>query len=1075
MDPQIADTLWLLLSAGLVFLMQPGFMCLESGLTRSKNSIDVAIKNLTDFGLSVVLFWAFGYALMYGSSRGGWIGSDRFFSDLTTVDGWSSAFFVFQAMFCGTAVTIVSGAVAERMRFAGYLLITLLLSGPIYTVFGHWAWNGLDAQVVTGWLGTMGFRDFAGATVVHSVGGWVALAAVLIIGPRAGRFPAEGPPRSIEGHNLPLAILGAFLLWLGWFGFNGGSVLGWSEEIPAIIANTMVAGAGGLLTGLLASTWLLGRPDVKLGMNGALAGLVSITAGCHAVGTPAALLIGALGGVVMLAATLVLDRCRVDDVVGAVSVHAAGGAWGTLAVALFGDLEVLGSGLSRGEQLVVQAVGVGTCFLWAFGGGYLGLRLIDRIVKLRVTPEQERQGLNVVEHEATTELLELVTAMEKQALSGDLSLRVDIVSQTEVGQIGAQYNRVIAALERAMQDVRDSADRYRRTIENALDAIITIDERGVIMGWNPQAEAIFGWSSEEAQGQDVFELVTPISDRDSTRTGLLSFLTTGGESAYLDRRLEIRGIARDGHRFPVEATFTMATYGKKLEFHLFLQDITERRRAQRALQRAKDAAEAATRAKSEFLANMSHEIRTPMNGILGMTELLLDTAVSHQQRQYLEMVKASADSLLRLLNDILDFSKVEADRLEFEQVSFRLRDHLADILRTLAVQADEKGLELVCHVPPGVPDGLIADPARLGQVVINLVANGIKFAADGTVTVGVEIESQTADEVLLEFAVRDEGPGIPHAKQELIFRAFEQADSSTTRQYGGTGLGLAISKRLVENMGGRIRVDSEPGRGSTFYFTLRAGLASDADLSTLPEDLTPLQDLSVLVVDDNATSRLILEEMLGGWGLVPVAVAGVSAAKAELERAAHAGRPFELIVSDVHMPEADGFSLVEWIRNTPDLAASKVILLISGASAGDAERCLELGVVGYALKPIKPSALLANLLGLRSATSGRIDTSRGGHVSRRDVPWRHARWRDSERAGRAGALWSRSLPGVGGRRQPRQSGGRSGHARALGDRDYCRGQRHGGARRDRGKDLRSGAVGHAHAGHGRFRGHRCHP
>ncbi len=264
---------------------------------------------------------------MFGETSAGWLGRGRVFPDVGSLGSWPAAFFVFHALFCGTAVTIVSGAVAERLRFRGYLLITLVMSGPIYTLFGHWAWNGMNTRSFSGWLGELGFRDFAGATVVHGAGGWLALAAVLILGPRQGRFPRDGPPREIQGHNLPMAILGAFLLWLGWFGFNGGSALGWSDEIPAIVANTVLAGAGGLVAALLAGERLRGRPDVKLAMNGALAGLVSITAGCHAVGSMAAVAIGAVGAVVMIAATWLLERYRIDDVVGAGPGRAAAGAW----------------------------------------------------------------------------------------------------------------------------------------------------------------------------------------------------------------------------------------------------------------------------------------------------------------------------------------------------------------------------------------------------------------------------------------------------------------------------------------------------------------------------------------------------------------------------------------------------------------------------------------------------------------------------------------------------------------------------------------------------------------------------
>ncbi len=994
MDPRTLDTVWLLLCAGLMFLMQPGFMCLESGLTRSKSSIDVAIKNLVDFGLSILLFWAFGYALMFGDSTAGWFGKGQAFPALEDLDLWPVAFFVFQAMFCGTAVTIVSGAVAERLRFRAYLLVTLLASGPIYTAFGHWAWNGLDHFTFSGWLGELGFRDFAGATVVHGTGGWLALAAVLAVGPRQGRFPNQGTAKEIQGHNLPLAILGAFLLWLGFFGFNGGSALGWSDRVPAIVANTALAGAAGLMTGLLAGERLRGHPDVKLAMNGALAGLVSITGSCHAVGSLAAVAIGGAGGLVMIAATWLLERWRIDDAVGAVPVHAAAGVWGTLAVALFADLDVLGSGLGRAEQLGAQALGAGTCFLWAFGGGYLALYALRFAVTLRVSSEAEVHGLNVVEHGATTELLGLVTAMEKQAVSEDLSLRVDADPGTEVGQIAAQYNRVIAALQRAMHDVRNGAERYRRTIENALDAIVTVNQHGVILGWNPRSEAIFGWPREEALGQDVFELVTPRQDRETTRQGLLNFLYAGGESTLLGQRIEITGVDRDGRELPIEATFTMSAGGAEPEFNLFFQDITERQRARRALQRAKEAAEAATRAKSEFLANMSHEVRTPMNGILGIVELMLEAEPSHRQRRYLEMIRVSADSLLQLLNDVLDFSKFEAGKIEVQTLDFGLRNHLVDVLGALAVQAREKGLRLTCRVEPDVPDLLVGDPIRLGQVMINLVSNAIKFTAEGDVEIEVGLLSildvppgktpPSAQQAVLELSVSDTGPGIAPDLHERIFEAFQQADATTALQYGGTGLGLAISKRLVASMGGDIIVEGEPGAGSTFrfscHFGLQAAALAEGDAAG-PHELELLEVSGVipappasfdastspgsdraLVVEDNRINQVVAQGLLETWGVeTDVASSGAEA----LEALEH--RRFDLVLMDMRMPDMDGFAVTAAIRaaegDAPDHHVP-IIAMTANVAPGDRQRCLDAGMDGYVAKPIQKAALLEALRGV---------------------------------------------------------------------------------------------------------------
>ncbi|NNM53858.1 MAG: ammonium transporter [Spirochaetales bacterium] len=474
MHPTPVDVLWILIASALVFVMRLGFAMLESGLVRSKNSINVSAKVLTDLGVALIAFWVVGFGIMFGTSWKGLWGTNDFLLDFGSL--WTSLFFLFHAMFASTGATIVSGAVAERIRFSSYLLITLLFAAVIYPVLGHWVWGGSLTGTTVGWLGKLGFRDFAGSTVVHSTGGWVSLAVILILGPRQGHYNQDGSVNRVTGAGLQTSIFGTILLWFGWFGFNGGSTLALNDQVPAIILKTSFSGAAGMLTALFLGWRLRGYPDVSLLINGALAGLVGATASAPWISTGSSLIVGAISALVMLALEYLLDRWRIDDAVTAIPVHLGAGIWGTLAVGLFGDPHLLDTGLNWEQQTLIQLLGILACGAWAFGVTWGVAFVVNRFRRFRVTSADEAAGLNVIEHKASTELYDLFRTLEEQSRSGDLNLRAPVEPFTEVGQIASQYNKV---MDRLQENLVAKAD-YLSILNNVHEGLFLIDSGGRI-------------------------------------------------------------------------------------------------------------------------------------------------------------------------------------------------------------------------------------------------------------------------------------------------------------------------------------------------------------------------------------------------------------------------------------------------------------------------------------------------------------------------------------------------------------------------------------------------------------------
>ncbi len=952
MTHSLQDILWIMTCAGLVFGMQAGFACLESGLTRSKNSINVAVKNLTDFGLSVLLFWLIGYGIMFGRSEMGWWGVNHFTPLFNSNNGYTSAFFLFQAMFCATAVTIISGAVAERLRFSGYIVIAIIISGFVYPMFGHWTWNGLQHGQATGWLGQLGFIDFAGSTVVHGIGGWAALAVAIIIGPRLGRFQHDNQHAiKMQGSNITLAILGALFLWLGWFGFNGGSVLAMNHSVPLVITNTIMAGATGAITGLGLGYLIEKFAKIDYLINGSLAGLVAITAGVHAVTTIQAIAIGCIGASVMVVSKMWLERVKIDDAIDAIPVHLFAGIWGTCAVAIFCDPDILGTGLSRWEQFKVQVMGILACGVLGFGLPYIFIKVVNRKYHFRVTPEQEKIGLNVTEHGAASDLVDAVTTMSHQAKSKDLSQRLDEDLYTEIGQIAICYNQVLDSLE--------AARSYAQEVVNGLkEGLISFDRHGMIVDMNPASKRLLG-INDMMQGKPIADLFLK-SDLDTMENVDLLKSYAKKERLSVEQMRAFHAIHKSGHLFPVEMTISISHDSGEPIYTMTFHDISELVEIENKLRLAVQDAQRATRAKSEFLANMSHEIRTPMNAILGFSEELLSTELDLDQKDVLQIIYRSGTALLRIINDILDFSKIEAGKMELDHQPFVLKHLLDDVSGVCLGAINEKKIDYVCINDCHESTQFMGDAPRLRQVLINLIGNATKFTEAGEIRVSVEVIRQDSNEAVLKFSVQDTGIGIPEDKQKGIFEEFEQADGSTTRKYGGTGLGLAISRRIIQLMAGQLSLKSQENVGSEFYFSIRLpkvesmsnDVSYDIDLEQPTIDSSGC--LHVLLVEDNIMNqKLILKILQALKHDVSVANHGQEAVQTVLDDPS-----IDLVFMDIQMPIMNGLEATQKIRAAGyhDLP---IVALTANAFDEDRENCLNAGMNEFLTKPIDRQKLLA--------------------------------------------------------------------------------------------------------------------
>jgi len=850
------DMVWTLIASFLIFLMQAGFTLVEVGFTRAKNAGNVVMKNMIDFALGSIGFFFIGYGLMFGVSALGLFGtSDFFLSHITLagkVDNWKFANLMFQVVFAATAATIVSGAMSERAKFIGYLFYSVLISTLIYPVVGHWIWGG-------GWLARKGMIDFSGSTVVHSVGGWVSLAGVLVLGPRLGRHNRDGSVNIIPGHNIPLVALGVFILWFGWFGFNTGNTLSATNPSIALIAiNTILAGASGALC-TMALTWILrGKPDVGLTLNGVLSGLVSCTGGVAIISPFSAVAIGSLAAFILYFSLKAFERWRIDDPVGAISVHGVNGIWGTLAVGLFAQEQyvqnslgytvnglIFGGGV---DLLAVQALAVVSVFLWAFPISFGFFKLLDATLGLRVSPEQEARGLDFGEHSMTSypvfdefqrkqeEIIEELERVRELSLLHDISQSMYTLNLEEILELilqgvarGIGFDRVRLYLldEEKKQLVCKVAVGVEREKINSLS--LPYDREDNII-------------SRAILERRPF-IVEDASRDPRVNRGLINFLDVKSFAAVplLSREKVLGGIAADNlvsqrsitekklqslMIFANQAALALENALMYEELRAFSSQLGERvKRAtleleetQRQLFQSEKLA-----ALGKLSAGIAHEIRNPLTSIKILIHSLVDEMATPASREKdLAVIETEIEQVNKIIKQFLDFARPRPPSLEPIDVRKVLEETLALIVYEM--EAQEVSLER--EYAPGLPP-VPMDREQMKQVFLNLLLNAIQaMEQGGKLKVATALKHPVPGTNRGSFAkisFQDTGKGIPEDVKGKVFEPFY-----STKE-GGIGLGLSIAQRIVEEHGGEIGLESSPGKGTVFYLTIPYGTQIDAD------------------------------------------------------------------------------------------------------------------------------------------------------------------------------------------------------------------------------------------------------
>ena len=836
--PQSIDIIWVLLASFLIFFMQAGFSMIEVGFTRAKNAGNVVMKNLSDFTIGSITFFLIGYGVMFGVSRLGLFGTTDFFLSHVgsgeNINNWKFANLIFQVAFAATAATIVSGAMAERTRFIGYLAYSFIVSAVIYPIVGHWIWGG-------GWLSRLGMIDFAGSTVVHSVGGWVSLAGVLVLGPRIGRFNRDGSSNPIPGHNIPLVALGVFIMWLGWYGFNTGSTLSGTNPSIAIIAvNTTLSGACGSISSMLITWFLRKKPDVGITLNGALAGLVASTATCALVSPYSAMIIGLVAGGILVWSLKIFEKLKIDDAVGAISIHGSCGVWGTLALGLFAQASFsqnsLGyavNGLFFGgglKFLGIQLLGIITVFIWAGGVALIFFKLIDRTIGLRVTPEEEIRGLDYSEHsmssyplfddfqkrqeriqEELKRIRELSTLhkISKSMQTLDLDEILHLILEGATKAIGFDRTRLYLINEKkqrleckmavGIEKERIAGITLPLDKEDSMVARAAIEKRPFIVedvGNDPRVNK----DLKELFGLKSFAVV-PLIGRDKV-LGAITADNLFSERVITPEKFESlitfanqAGLALENAKMYDE----LKSFSRQLEEKVKIATADLRSTQDKLIQSEKLAA------LGKLIAGIAHEIRNPLTSIKilihSLTQRINDTET---QKEDIKVIENEIERVNRIIKRFLDFARPKEP--EFSPTD--INQALAETIALVTLNIREQNIDLEKKFSP-LPH-IRVDKEQMKQVFLNLFLNAIQAMPDGG---KLRVKTDRQDQYI-KIEIQDEGVGIPKQIEDKLFEPF------FTTKGEGIGLGLSIVQRIIDDHQGLITVDSAYPKGAVFTIAL---------------------------------------------------------------------------------------------------------------------------------------------------------------------------------------------------------------------------------------------------------------